>query len=273
MKTLKNQTLLYDPGCPLCSVYTTGFIKAGMLDANGRKPYESLTDSEKQFVDTRRACNEIALIDNDNKTVTYGIDSLLKVVGHSFPFIEKADKVKPVHWLLKKFYSFISYNRKAIMPNTKPATGAECLPDFNFLYRMAYIVFAGLLTALVLYGYSHLISLYAPVKPFYAELLIAFLQIPFQWMFVYKLSKQAAVNYFGNVMTVSLFGSLLLLPAIIGNLFIRLPQQIALYWFGVTALIIFAEHYCRVKLLGLPRRLCVTWLGYRVLLLIVYYLI
>ena len=37
MKTLENQTLLYDEDCPLCSVYTTGFIKNGMLDVNGRK--------------------------------------------------------------------------------------------------------------------------------------------------------------------------------------------------------------------------------------------
>ncbi|MES2484791.1 MAG: hypothetical protein V4581_02430 [Bacteroidota bacterium] len=273
MKTLNNQTLLYDSGCPLCSVYTTGFIKAGMLDAHGRKPFESLTDSEKQFVDVRRACNEIALIDNKNNTVTYGIDSLLKVVGHSFPIIEKVGKIMPIHWLLKKLYSFISYNRKAIIPNTKSTTGIACLPDFNYRYRIAYLIFTGLATALVLFGYSHLISLYAPAKPFYAELLIAFLQIPFQWMFVYKLSKQEAINYFGNVMTVSLFGSLLLLPAIIGNLFIHIPQQIALYWFGITALIIFAEHYRRVKLLGLPKRLCVTWLGYRVLLLIMYYFI
>lgn len=36
MKTLQNQTLLYDEDCPLCQVYTTGFIKAKMLDENGR---------------------------------------------------------------------------------------------------------------------------------------------------------------------------------------------------------------------------------------------
>jgi hypothetical protein len=35
MKTLTNQTLLYDEDYPLCRVYTSGFIKAGMLGQNG----------------------------------------------------------------------------------------------------------------------------------------------------------------------------------------------------------------------------------------------
>jgi len=78
MKTLTNQTLLYDDDCPLCKAYTSGFIATGMLDKNGRKSYSELTYEERSFVYTHRACNEIALVDNNNKTVTYGIDSLLK---------------------------------------------------------------------------------------------------------------------------------------------------------------------------------------------------
>ena len=69
MKTLENQTLLYDEDCPLCSVYTTSFIKSGMLDQNGRKPYCQLAPEDQSFVDIKRATNEIALVDNENKTV------------------------------------------------------------------------------------------------------------------------------------------------------------------------------------------------------------
>ena len=36
MKTLENQTLLFDEDCPLCRIYTSRFIKAGMLDENGK---------------------------------------------------------------------------------------------------------------------------------------------------------------------------------------------------------------------------------------------
>jgi len=266
MKTLKNQTLLYDGGCPLCSVYTTGFIKAGMLDANGKKPYESLTDAEKQFVDTRRACNEIALIDNDNKTVTYGIDSLLKVVGHSFPLIENVGNLKPIHWLLKKLYSFISYNRKAIMPNTKPATGTACLPDFNYFYRIAYIVFAGLVAAVILHQYRNILF-YVPQGSFTQEALLAFCQIPFQWLFIMKRNPTEQLNYFGSLLTVSLFGALLLLPLLCINHFFNVDETVNLLWFIITAMVIFLEHYRRVKLLQLPYFLCFTWMAYRLIAL------
>lgn len=104
MKKLHHQTLLYDEDCPLCNAYTAGFIKAGMLDKAGRKPYSHINEGDA-FVDANRARNEIALVDYQNGTVTYGVDSLLKVIGHSFPLIEKAGRAKPVHWLLKKLYS------------------------------------------------------------------------------------------------------------------------------------------------------------------------
>ena len=39
MKTLEDQTLLYNEDCLLCRAYTLGFIKAGMLDENGKKSY------------------------------------------------------------------------------------------------------------------------------------------------------------------------------------------------------------------------------------------
>jgi len=62
MKTLQNQTLLYDKDCPLCNAYTSGFIKAKLLDQNGRKAYCDINSKDYDFVDLKRAANEIALI-------------------------------------------------------------------------------------------------------------------------------------------------------------------------------------------------------------------
>ena len=104
MKTLKNQTLLYDADCPLCQVYTQGFIKSKMLDINGRIPFGRIWETEQQYVDLSRASNEIALMDTKNKTVIYGVDSLLKILGNSFPWIENIGKTQPLHFFLKKLY-------------------------------------------------------------------------------------------------------------------------------------------------------------------------
>ncbi len=261
MKTLQNQTLLFDEDCPLCQVYTTGFIKAGMLDENGKKPFSSLTSEEHNFIDIKRASNEIALVDNKNKTVIYGIDSLLKVIGNSFPWMEKVGNIAPIKFLLKRLYSFISYNRKVIIPNKKASDKVlQCVPSFNYKYRVLYIGFAILITALTLFNYSELIA--DLPKDFNRELILAFGQIVFQSLFLIKFDRQIILNYTGNLMTVSLIGSLILTPILILNQFINLPEILILVWFGITVFIMFIEHFRRIKLLELPNYLAFTWIFY-----------
>jgi len=267
MKTLENQTLLYDEDCPLCSLYTTGFVKSGMLDENGRKSYCQLSEEEQNFVDLQRAPNEIALIDNKTQTVIYGIDSLIKVIGFSFPLIEKVATIKPIHFILKKLYSFVSYNRKVIIPGSvKEENKLQCTPDFNYKYRFLFIGFALTITTFVLYGYSNLI-LNFPKSSITRELILAFGQIIFQALFLLKLDKQTVINYTGNLMTISLMGSLILTPILLLSQFVQLPQMIILGWFGVTVFIMFLEHFRRVKLLKLPFYLSFTWILYRTIAL------
>ncbi len=238
-----------------------------MLDQNGRKSYCQLSEEEQNFVDLKRAPNEIALVDNKTKTVTYGIDSLIKVVGFSFPLIEKIANIKPIHFILKKLYSFVSYNRKVIIPgNIKKENKLQCTPDFNYKYRFLFIGFALTITTFVLFGYSNLI-LDFPKSTITRELVLAFGQIVFQALFLLKLDKQTVINYAGNLMTVSLMGSLIIIPILLLSQFFELPQMIILGWFGVTVFIMFLEHFRRVKLLKLPFYLSFTWILYRIIAL------
>jgi hypothetical protein len=264
---LVNQTLLFDEDCPLCSLYTNGFIKAGMLDQNGRKSYCNLSTEEQDFVDIKLAANQIALIDYNTKTTTYGIDSLIKVIGFSFPWIEKIITAKPVYFLLRKLYSFVSYNRKVIIPAQAKEGKLECVPDFNFKYRFLFIVFAISITTLVLFFYSNLIVNF-PKSSVTRELILAFGQIIFQALFLFKFDRKTIVNYAGNLMTVSLMGSLILSPILILNQFIILPQMMILGWFSATVLIMFLEHSRRIKILKLPFFLSFTWIFYRIIALL-----
>ena len=79
---------------------------------------------------------------------------------------------------------------------------------------------------------------------------------------------QVHFNYFGNVMTISLMGSLLLLPLLIINWSVQISETILLTGFGITVLLMFLEHKRRVKLLKLPSYLTYTWVLYRVLILL-----
>jgi len=268
MKTLENQSLLFDEDCPLCQVYTTGFIKAGMLDENGKKPFSNLTEEEHNFIDIKRASNEIALVDNKNKTVIYGIDSLLKVIGNSFPWMEKVGNIVPIKFLLKKLYSFI-YNRKVILPNRRVSEKAiQCVPSFNHKYRIFYIVFAIIVTAFTLFNYSKLIP-DLPKGNFNRELILAFGQLLFQSLFLLKFDKKTILNYTGNLMTVSLFGSLILTPILMLNQFINLPEIVILSWFGITVFIMFIEHFRRIKILELPNYLAFSWISYKIITLLI----
>lgn len=97
---------------------------------------------------------------------------------------------------------------------------------------------------------------------------MAFGQIVFQSLFLLKFDKKTIINYGGNLMTVSLMGSLILLPVLILNHFINLPEMFVLGWFGITVLIMCAEHFRRVKVLKLPFYLSYTWILYRILALL-----
>lgn len=268
MKTLPNQTLLYDSDCPLCQVYTSGFIKTKMLDANGRIPFHKISEKDHSYVNFDRATDEIALIDTKNKTVIYGVDSLLKILGNSFPSIETIGKMPPIHFLLKKLYAFISYNRKVIIPNNNSDNQKlECVPKFNIVYRQLYILFAIVITTLVLYNFSNSISI-LPKASLGRELILASAQIIFQGIFLFREKRKTIITYVGNLMTVSLFGSLLLLPIIILNSFVVLPETLLKIWFGMTVLVMFFEHYRRVKILKLPSYLSYTWVLYRIIALV-----
>lgn len=269
MKTLNSHTLLYDEDCPMCNIYTSGFIKSKMLDSNGRKPFPKITATEQNYIDVERAKNEIALVDNLNKKVFYGIDGLLKVIGNSFPIVEKIGNFKPVNFLLKKLYKFISYNRKVIAPSTVKTTDTfHCVPLFNIKYRTLYIVFSTLLTAVILWQYSKMI-VFLPTATFLREVLLAVGQIGFQYIFIRQYSIQQQFNYLGNLVTVSIIGSLLLLPILLVNQFIILNPYFILAWFGLTVSVMILEHYRRVKILEMQKTLTFTWILYRIIALII----
>lgn len=269
MKTLENYTLLYDDDCPLCNIYTSGFINSKMLDKNGRKPFKKITNDEKIYVDIKRATNEIALVDTKSHKVIYGIDSLLKVIGNSFPFIERVGKFKPIYFFLKKLYSFISYNRKVIIPSEiKENESLECIPDFNIKYRVLYIILTILITAYTLTSFTSLIPSF-PVANYKNEFILTVGQIVFQSWFLLKNNLKAIINYIGNLMTVSLMGSLGILQLIILNGLIKIPEIMIVISFLGVVFFMFFEHRRRVRLLDLPSYLSYTWVVYRIIALLI----
>lgn len=270
MKKLQDHTLIYDKDCPMCTLYSKAFISCGMMDAAGRKPYTELAGAGYDQLDPDRARNEIALVHTQTGKVIYGLDSLLKIIGNSFPLLEKIARIRPLYWFFKKCYAFISYNRKQIVPHREKEGLQSCTPDFNKPYRIAYILFVVLFSAIVLNAYGPKLGTFLPQRQsMFRELLICLGQIAWQTLWLKRRLGNMYWDYIGNMMTVSLIGTLLLLPL----LFISIPALFALLYFLLVVAIMLAEHYRRCGILNIGILPSISWIVYRVLVLIILVLV
>ncbi len=268
MKTLKNHTLIYDNECPMCAIYSRGFTKCGMLDAHGREAFTEMSVRNTNLVDCNRAKNEIALIDHENGRVTYGLDSLLLIIGNSFPLLKKIAEVQPLYVFFKKLYSFVSYNRKQIVPSQKDYTEKSCIPDFNLKYRLAYIAFVALFSGYLLSLYSAKLDSHLTPN-FFRELAVCLGQILWQTLFLKSYLKDKIWDYLGNMMTVSLIGTLLLIPI----LYISFTPIFYLVYFGMVVFIMFLEHLRRCRILKLNYLPTISWILFRLTALTIIILI
>ncbi|PWN72235.1 hypothetical protein C1631_006450 [Chryseobacterium phosphatilyticum] len=264
MKALKNHTLIYDNECPMCNLYSKGFTQCGMLDQEGREAFTELSAQNKRLIDFHRAKNEIALVDYKNNKVVYGLDSLLLIIGNSFPLLEKIARIQPLYWFFKRLYSFVSYNRKQMIPSKKDDTGQSCIPDFNLKYRLAYIGFVVFFSAYILSVFSAKLGV-GLERNFGRELSVCFGQILWQIIFLQTYLKDKIWDYLGNMMTVSLLGTLLLVP----TLFTDFSPAFYLIYFGTVVFIMFLEHIRRCRILKLNYLPTMSWMIFRFTVLVV----
>lgn len=268
MKTLEHHTIIYDDECPMCNLYTSAFVKSGMLDENGRQAFSHFAKGPSPRVDLERAANEIALINQKDGSVTYGLSSLLKIIGNSFPVFKPLFKLRLFRLIMEQVYFFVSYNRKVIVPGNNFEQQNACTPTYHKAYRTAYIIIAWFLTAVILNQYSHSLTPVVPHTSFYREFLICGGQIIFQGIVVSLIMKERLLHYLGNLMTISLGGALLLLPMMLLSGFVNAPYPFILY-FLLVAFLMLLEHIRRVKILELPWYVSVGWVAYRVLVLFI----
>jgi len=267
MKTLKNHLILFDAECPMCRAYTEAFVRSGMLGKDGRAAYQREMETVCPVIDRQRAVNEIALVNTQSGEVSYGVESLFKVIGNACPVVGPIFRFRPFAWLMSKVYAFISYNRRVIVPAGKTEHAYAYQPSFKLHYRIAYLLFTWLGTGCILTAYTHLLTGFIPAGGAWREYFVCGGQIIFQGAVISTLARDKMWNYLGNMMTISFGGSLLLLLMIGLAHWVKLPPVVfPLYFLGVAGLM-FLEHIRRTALMGLGWVMTVTWALYRVGLL------
>lgn len=137
---------------------------------------------------------------------------------------------------------------------------------------MAYLLFTWLMVGFILTAYAQNLKQMVPVGNAYREYFICGGQIIFQLIIATLFRRNRKWDYLGNMMTISFAGALLLLPMLIVAKFIPVPVLVnVLYFLGVAGLMLL-EHIRRTKLLNLGWALTISWIMYRlgVLILILY---
>jgi hypothetical protein len=248
-------------------MYTQVFVESGMLDNDGRTAYQELPAQTCPMLDRKRAVNEIALVNQETGEVTYGVESLFKVFGASFPVLKPLFLFGPFVWLMSKIYAFIAFNRRVIIPVPVAANSFKLQPTFKLNYRVAYLFVTWLLTAIVLSAYAHLMPGLLPEGSAYREYLVCGGQIFFQGAIISIVHKNKRWDYLGNMMTISFGGALLLLPVLLLAQWLSLPLFCAA-WFMAVAGMMLLEHIRRSKLLELGWILTSSWVLYRILVLL-----
>lgn len=266
MKTLHGFIILYDAVCPLCRVYTNAFVQTGMLDKQGRQSYQEMPAACAVHVNHQRAVNEIALVNPVTGEVYYGIESLLKILGHAWPVFRPLFSWGMFIGMMKILYRFISYNRRVFLPVAVGTVSEAAQPGFHRGYRAAFLIFSWLLVSIVLHRYGDGLEPVLAKGEWYREPLICGGQLLFQGLFVGAIAPRKIWDYLGNMMVVSLLGAIALL--LIG-LVLRTATAGAIWYAGallLTAGAMFLEHARRCKLLGMGIGYSISWVLYRILL-------
>lgn len=97
------------------------------------------------------------------------------------------------------------------------------------------------------------------------EFVICLSQIVWQTVFLRQYINEKLWDYLGNMMTVSFIGTLFLIPA----LFLNLDPVSSLIYFGIVVFIMFLEHIRRCKILKLNFLPTVSWMIFRIMVLII----
>lgn len=247
MKPLRDHVLLYDEVCPMCTAYSSAFVRAGMLDTRGRAAYQSMDEQISAHVDPRRAADEIALVNRKTGQVTYGVRSLMVILEHSLPVLAPLFRLRWFEWLAEKTYRFISFNRRVIMPSRDSAASE---PSFSAVYRLLYLAFCWVVTSVILHGYSRLVVPVIQAGSFLRELLVCGGQMFWQMGFLVLLHKGKTWDYLGNLMTISLGGALLLVVIRVLSPASTSPLVLAALFTAVAGLMFF-EHIRRTRILGI----------------------
>ena len=248
----QNQILLYDDYCTLCSWYTGLFVKYGLLKPENRRPFSTADTTLFGSIDLDKGKNEIPLFNPETGKTLYGIDAMLEILGWKFPLIKSIGNIKAVNWFLKKLYKLISFNRKIVIAKTCSRESFDCSPAFNVRYRFLFLLVCLAFNTVMLVPYHELVfgklSFY---KLTGSQLQFShFVFVLINCLLALSLKKKLSLEYLGQVNMLALSGILLLVPLMLANLLLPVPEWFVIVYLFAATVFITTEYFRRMKYVG-----------------------
>lgn len=245
MKTLENKALIYDSNCPLCCWYTDKFIQIGALPENGRISFNELNEKNKTFLDEHKSRHQIPLLDTRTGNVVYGIDGLTLILANYFPFFEKILTNEFCKKMVQPLYSFISYNRRIIVPSKITSNQAvDCAPDFHLFWRISLI---GLCMSIF---YVMMFSLNVQMNFFTINLFLVYpiLHVAFILWMTKDNWKIKYWNALGDFAVTNLSTTIIFLPLFLVNYFVQnLPNYFMIIVFALFQIRLMTHFINRIE--------------------------
>ena len=194
---LKNNKLLIDENCPMCTLYGKCFTRWKWIDQDTIRSYQKADKSLIEKIDATKAKSEIAYYNPKSRHTYYGIDAMIRIISQQKVWVYKLLTFPLVYQVLKMLYFFISYNRKVIVLMKPKSGGRDCTPSLHLGYRWAYIILVSILTGFILNFFSLKITQYTGHSPFPPafEYLIALGQIGWQGVVIQFFDKKQSLSY------------------------------------------------------------------------------
>lgn len=136
-------------------------------------------------------------------------------------------------------------------------------------FKLPVIFICTVTTAFTLSQYANLVQHLLSVKyNWLFELMMVIGMVLFQWIFIYKNSRDVVMDYFLKMLKVSLIGSVLLWPLLFMNRYYNFADTTNIVYFFSVVTIMFFIHKSIVTKMELPFYISYTYILYRFIILL-----
>jgi len=262
MKAFPDKVIVYDNNCPMCSLYTKGFVEWGLLEKQNRISFDDLDSTAFTCqLDLHRAKHEIPLIDLQNGKTIYGLDALIFIMGNKIPCIKRIFQFKPVYALSACLYNVVSYNRRIIGPANILSGKKDFGPDLSIKHRIFFIGISFLLSCMLIYSFGNSFHHHLNVSQSGLQMMgIVSTGWLIQTVIGLAFLKSKKLDYIGHLSVAFLIGSLVLLPGITINAitsyqYVSIPVVSVIF----SNIIMLWQHFIRIRHLQLSQNLTFIW--------------